>query len=128
MIQLSANSQLLTAIAPQDFRKGIDGFVGLCRDTFQHNPRHEARIFAFINRSKTMVRLLTYDHNGYWLMTKRLSKGKCRQWPSPDQDMTPFMAKQLRLLLRNDVENNQNKTWQGFSGFFCFLTVISAVR
>jgi len=109
MIQLSANSQLLIAIAPQDFRKGIDGFVGLCRDTFQHNPRNGTCIFVFINRAKTMVRLLTYDHNGYWLMTKRLSKGKYCQWPRSDQDMTPFMAKQLRLLLRNDIENNQNK-------------------
>jgi hypothetical protein len=102
MIQLSANSRILIATAPQDFRKGIDGFVALCRNQLKQNPRQNEAVFVFINRSKTMVRLLSYDHNGYWLMTKRLSKGKYRQWPKNEQAITPLIAKHLRLLLRND--------------------------
>jgi transposase len=33
-------------------------------------------LFVFINRNKTMVRSLIYDGTGFWLMTKRLSKGR----------------------------------------------------
>lgn len=102
MIKLSANSQILVATAPQDFRKGIDGFVCLCRNTFGQNPKNGQQLFVFINRSKTMVRLLAYEQNGYWLMTKRLSKGKFRDWPEKGQPMTPLLATQLRVLLRND--------------------------
>ncbi|MBT7408154.1 MAG: IS66 family insertion sequence element accessory protein TnpB, partial [Methylococcales bacterium] len=49
----------------------------MCRHEFDKNPKN-GFIFVFINRSKTMVRLLAYEHNGFWLMTKRLSKGKFR--------------------------------------------------
>ncbi len=49
-----------------------------------------------------MVRLLAYEHNGYWLMTKRLSKGRFLNWPISEHAMTALMAKQLRQLLRNE--------------------------
>jgi len=106
MIQLSASSTILVATSPQDFRKGIDGFVGLCRNGFGENPKSGC-IFVFINRAKTMVRLLAYDKNGYWLMTKRLSKGRFQAWPSNGQLIAPVIAKQLRLLLRNELETSQ---------------------
>jgi len=102
MIQLSASSQLLIATSPQDFRKGIDGFVCLCRNEFDRHPQ-DGTIFVFINRSKSMIRLLAYDHNGYWLMTKRLSKGKFKQWPKADCPIAPLQAKALRVLLRNEA-------------------------
>lgn len=103
MIQLSAQSKILLAIQPQDFRKGIDGFVQVCRQMFEQNPKN-GHIFVFINRSKTMVRLLVYETNGYWLMTKRLSKGKFLTWPKNYQALNPMLAKQLRQLLRNESD------------------------
>lgn len=54
MIQLSASSEIVVAISPQDFRKGIDGFVSVCRHEFNFNPK-TGIIFVFINRSKTMT-------------------------------------------------------------------------
>ena len=36
-------------------------------------------------RSGTAIRLLTYDGQGYWLLQKRLSKGRFRWWPEADQ-------------------------------------------
>jgi transposase len=100
MIRLASDTQVLIATKAQDFRKGIDGFAGLCTNHFQHNPRSGA-VYAFINRSGTMVRLLAYEHNGYWLMTKRLSKGSFRAWPKSTQPMSAVAARQLRQLLNN---------------------------
>jgi hypothetical protein len=45
------------------------------------NLKRWGTLFVFINRSKTMVRTLAYDGTGFWLMTKRLSKGKFQGWP-----------------------------------------------
>jgi transposase len=104
MIQLSAQSQILIALSPQDFRKGIDGFVYLCRHEFSQDPK-SGTFFVFINKTKTMIRVLAYDGNGFWLMTKRLSKGKFRYWPQGGELFTELMAKQLRRVLQNrDVE------------------------
>jgi len=43
---------------------------------------------------------LRFDGTGFWLMTKRLSKGKFRQWPSPKQPtLHSVTAVYLRALL-----------------------------
>ncbi len=101
MIYLTADTHILLATQPADFRKGIDGFVAVCRRTLASDPR-SGILFVFINRSKTMVRSLSYDGTGFWLMTKRLSKGKFQSWPKTNEMLSPVAAKQLRALLLGD--------------------------
>ena len=101
MIHLTSNTKILIATQPADFRQGIDGLAALCKQRLAREPRSGV-LFVFINRNKTMVRALVYDDNGFWLMTKRLSKGKFSGWPSSDEPITPMIAKHLRQLLRGD--------------------------
>jgi len=102
MIHLTADSQILVAIAPADFRCGIDGLAAVCRHKLSSDPR-SGTLFVFINRSKTMIRALAYDGTGFWLITKRLSKGKFQHWPTSTDTIEPFAARQLRqLLIGND--------------------------
>lgn len=103
MIHLTATTPICIATAPVDFRRGIDGLAALCQQ-LQQNPR-SGTLYAFINRSKTMIRLLVYESNGYWLMTKRLSRGKYHGWPKLDQPIRTCEAKQLRQLLSNLLES-----------------------
>ena len=98
MLQLSADTAILIATQPQDFRKGIDGFIAVCQRTLQQNPRADIR-FVFINRNRTMLRVLAYDGTGFWLMTKRLSKGRFQGWPRSEQRVEPMAATRLRALL-----------------------------
>lgn len=98
MILLTANTPILLAINPADFRCGIDGFVAICRRQLAQDPR-SGILFVFINRNKTMIRALSYDGTGFWLMTKRLSKGKFAHWPSAKEAITAMQAKDLRMLL-----------------------------
>jgi transposase len=98
MIHLTADTHILIAIAPADFRQGIDGLAATCRYKLSVNPSL-GTVFVFINRNKTMVRALTYDGTGFWLMTKRLSKGKFQNWPISNKIIEPIIAKQLRQLL-----------------------------
>lgn len=102
MIHLTSETKIFLATQPADFRKGIDGFVALCRAQLQQDPRG-GTLFVFVNRSKTMVRSLIYDGTGFWLMTKRLSKGRFKNWPKSSKTIDPITAKQLRkLLIGND--------------------------
>ena len=98
MIHLTAQTPILIATQPADFRMGIDGLAALCHSRLAHDPRC-GMLFVFINRNKTMIRTLAYDGNGFWLMTKRLSKGKFQSWPNAKTVVHPFEAKQLRQLL-----------------------------
>jgi transposase len=98
MIHLTAETQILLAIQPSDFRCGIDGFAAICRCSLASKPNNGA-VYVFINRSKTMIRSLSYDGTGFWLMTKRLSKGKFKAWPKSTETLSPATAKQLRILL-----------------------------
>ena len=100
MIQLSHQTPILLATKPADFRKGIDGLVALCSLTLEQEPR-SGTCFVFINRSRTMLRVLVYDCNGYWLMTKRLSQGRYKHWPKGGESVTAVQAKHLRMLLQN---------------------------
>ncbi len=99
MIQLTADTQILLATEPADFRCGIDGFAALCRQQLQRDPRSGV-LFVFINRRKTMVRALRYDGTGFWLMSKRLSKGRFLGWPHGGEGIISLLAaKQLKALL-----------------------------
>lgn len=98
MIHLTSHSDILIATQPADFRQGIDGLAALCQQRLHCEPR-SGTLFVFINRNKTMVRALAYENNGFWLMTKRLSKGKFSGWPTVNSVMTPMDAKHLRQLL-----------------------------
>jgi len=100
MIQLGVQTPILLATQPVDFRKGIDGFVALCESVL-HAQARNGHYFVFINRNHTMIRLLSYDGQGYWLATKRLSKGRFQGWPKGSENTCrcPLLATELRRLL-----------------------------
>ncbi len=94
MIQLTATTPIRLAREPADFRLGIDGLVARCRGLPQ-DPR-SGTLYVFINRRATMIRILAYDHNGYVLMTKRLSPGRYRGWPREGQAVGARQAVERR--------------------------------
>ncbi len=98
MIPLTATTPIVVATMPVDFRRGIDGLAALCQYSLQQDPRC-GTLYVFINRRATMIRILVYEQNGYWLMTKRLSKGRYRGWPRAGEPISALQAVQLRQLL-----------------------------
>ena len=60
MIQLTPQMRILLAVAPADFRRGIDGLARLCRELLQSDPFSGAA-FIFRNRRATAIKILLYD-------------------------------------------------------------------
>jgi transposase len=101
VIQLVPQLKIFVCIEPQDLRKGIDGLAAVCRQRLDADPFSGA-LFVFRNRAATSVRLLVYDGDGYWLCTKRLSRGRLSWWPTADASpLCPLAARQLQVLLNN---------------------------
>ncbi len=102
MVQLSPQSRIFLATRPVDFRKGIDGRAAMCRQVLNEHPLSGA-VFVFRNRSATTLKLLFYDGQGYWLCTKRLSKGRFQWWPDAQGERLPLSARELLVLLWNGL-------------------------
>jgi transposase len=92
--------RILAAVAPADFRKGIDGLAQLCRQELGADP-FQGTVFLFRNRRATSLRVLVYDGQGFWLCTKRLSRGRFRFWPTQGEGGARGLeAHQVQLLLQ----------------------------
>ena len=101
MFQVAPQTRILIACQPVDFRKGIDALAAMCRNQLKQDP-FGGTVFVFRNRLRTSVRMLAYDGQGFWLCTKRLSKGKLVWWPKSDsQSLTELAARELNILLWN---------------------------
>ena len=77
MIQITPQMRILVAVESVDFRKGIDSLAELCRQKLDADP-FSGYLFVFRSRRATSIKVLVYDGQGFWLATKRLSKGRFR--------------------------------------------------
>jgi transposase len=100
MIQITPHMRILLAVAPADFRRGIDGLAQVCRQALQADPLSGAA-FVFRNRRATAIKVLVYDGQGFWLCQKRLSTGRFRWWPDGEPGARALQAHQLQMLLWN---------------------------
>jgi transposase len=100
MIQLTPHMQIFVAVESIDFRKGIDGLAAICRQKLEIDPFSGA-LFLFRNRARTTLKILVYDGQGFWLCTKRLSKGTFHWWPNHHQMTMSLHAHDLQTLLGN---------------------------
>jgi transposase len=98
LIQIAPQIRILVAVEPIDARKGIDGLAQLCREKLSADP-FCGWLFIFRSRRGTSIKLLTFDGQGFWLATKRLSRGHFRWWPTGSEPARILRPHQAQLLL-----------------------------
>ena len=77
MLTLPSSVRLFVATQPCDGRKGIDGLAALVRSTLDLDPL-SGQMFVFFSRRWDRARILYFAPNGYWLLSKRLERGRFR--------------------------------------------------
>jgi transposase len=101
MIQITPQMRILLAVAPADFRKGIDGLAQVCRKVLRCDP-FSGHVFVFRNKRANAIKVLIYDGQGFWLCQKRLSKGRFSWWPENGKGpITTLAVHELQLLIWN---------------------------
>src|SRR5205823_8662704 len=90
--------RILVAIEHIDGRRGIDSLAQLCREKLAADP-FSGCVFIFRTRRGTAIKLLAFDGQGFWLATKRLSKGRFKWWPTGTGPAQTLRAHQALLLL-----------------------------
>ena len=115
LIQITPQMRILVAVESIDGRKGIDSLAQLCREKLAADP-FSGCLFIFRNRSGKSIRILAYDSQGFWLATKRLSKGRFRWWPTGAVPAKALRAHQAQLLLvAGNPETDAAPVWRSVS-------------
>jgi transposase len=115
LIQITPQLRILVAVEAVDGRKGIDSLAQLCREKLDADP-FSGCLFIFRSRSAKSIRILAYDGQGFWLATKRLSKGRFRWWPTGREASKTLHAHQAQLLLAaGNPETEAAPVWRQVS-------------
>lgn len=61
--------------APADLRKGFDGLSALVEQQLERDPL-AGDVFLFVNRKRTLAKVLLWDGTGLCIYSKRLEQGR----------------------------------------------------
>lgn len=74
MMLLPRAVRVYVATAPCNLRRSFEGLTNEVRETLAMDPL-SGHVFVFLNRRKTMVKLLVWTRGGFTIVHKRLERG-----------------------------------------------------
>ena len=75
MILLPSSVRVYVALEPVNLRKSFEGLSNEVRAVIGKDPL-SGHVFCFLNRMKTMVKLLMWTRGGFTIVHKRLERGR----------------------------------------------------
>ena len=75
MLSGVSTGRIWLCIQPTDMRCSFDGLSARVRRYLGEDPT-SGQWFVFINRRRTMIKILSFDAGGYWVWSKRLEQGQ----------------------------------------------------
>lgn len=97
MIPISSHTRVYLALGSTDLRKEINGLSILVEGAMALDP-FSGHLFVFCNRTRTTIKVLFWDRNGFALFQKRLEKDRFR-WPQTRQEVMEIGTRDLSFLL-----------------------------
>ncbi|MBF0266240.1 MAG: IS66 family insertion sequence element accessory protein TnpB [Gammaproteobacteria bacterium] len=99
-----------------DMRKAINGLSLIVSEQLGHDP-FDGSLFVFCNKGRDKLKILHWQHNGFWLYYRRLEKGKFK-WPINEiaGEHIALSYRELSWLL-DGLSLLQNQAHPAVSGF-----------
>ncbi len=91
------SARVFLVLGTTDMRKAIDGLTVLVADRLDLDPLSGA-YFAFCNRGRTIIKILSWDRNGFCLWQKRLERDRF-PWPESMAAVMDIGGRELSWLL-----------------------------
>ena len=93
-----------------DMRKSYGGLSILTEHVIKQNPT-SGNLFCFCNRSRTIVKILYWDKNGFCVWQKKISREKF-YWPRNEAEASTIKAEELYWLLNGVDFNKAHKVYK----------------
>ncbi len=110
---LSGSARLFLYCQPADMRKGFDGLGGLVTNQLGQNPL-SGDIFIFVNRNRTLVKILVWDQTGFAIWHKRLEQGTFELPPIGKSQTSVEITRQKLMLILEGISLKSVKTRKRF--------------
>ena len=81
-----------------DMRKGFDSLCGIVISEFKMDPL-SGDVFIFLSRTKTKIKLLQWQGDGFAIYYKRLEKGTFEQVENKPGSVALISSQQLMLIM-----------------------------
>lgn len=109
---LSGNDALRIYLAcgPTDMRKSVDGLAAIVKHAFDLDP-FDTSLFVFCNRDRDRLKILHWEHNGFWLYYRRLERGRFR-WPAAATGQIKTISRRQLNWLLDGLAIEQRKAHQ----------------
>ena len=80
-----------------DFRKQMNGLIEEVIDGMNRTPQ-DGSLYVFRNRNRDKLKVLVWDRNGFWMLYKRLEKGRF-DFPLDDKGALEITNDQYEMLI-----------------------------
>ncbi len=97
MLPLDSAARVYIVLGATDMRKAINGLSIMVADHLDLDP-FTGNLYVFCNRSRTIVKVLFWSHNGFCLFQKRLEEHRF-VWPESRDEVLELGQRELRWLL-----------------------------
>lgn len=74
MLGFNSTQKYYIYTSPTDMRKGYNGLSGIVRNEMRSDPG-SGEVYIFFNRTRRLMKMLVWDHDGFVIYSKRLEKG-----------------------------------------------------
>ena len=92
------SERVYLAVGPTDLRLSINGLSAIVQECFELDP-FSSDLYVFCNKDRNRLKILRWQHNGFWLYIRRLEKDKFN-WPqSVGGDTIEVSGRELGWLL-----------------------------
>jgi len=89
--------EIYICIGIVDMRKSFNGLALIVESILKKNPC-SGNLYAFCNKSRTIVKVLYYDGNSFCLWQKKI-RGEKFFWPNNEMEIEKVLPEQLYFML-----------------------------
>lgn len=101
MLSFNGGLKVYVALEPCDMRKSFHGLSAMVRNHLELDPLSGAA-FLFTNKDRTLIKILYFDSTGYWVVAKKLERGRF-SWPRDiEGDRRTLVLKPTALAMLTD--------------------------
>ena len=113
-MNLNTSRSVHICTTPTDMRKSFDGLSNRINDLLEKNAL-SGDLFVFLNKNKTMVKILVWEKSGFCIYYKRLEKGSFHLpvFETENVASQPISTSELLLILEG-IELQDSKKFKRF--------------